>query len=53
MAPIAKTKMADDKSSPASSEEKRHLRDDMKRFSGDGTVEQKEYLVRFLSGSLY
>ena len=44
VAPITKIKMADD-SSPASSEKKRPLTDDMKGSSVDGAMEQKEYLV--------
>lgn len=44
MALITKINMADD-SSPAASEKKRPLTDDMKGLSDDGTVEQKEYLV--------
>lgn len=41
---IMKIKMADD-SSPAASEKKQPLTDDMKGLSDVGTVEQKEYLV--------
>lgn len=44
MALIMKIKMADD-SSPAASEKKQPLTDDMKGLSDGGTVEQKEYLV--------